>query len=91
LAIRSLSHCDQERIARFLFRGFLDALDQVDDLRVVPTLLLLDQVDRLGIDGDELAGPTAELARVQGMGPLTLAKFGGTLLELTGPASKPGP
>jgi hypothetical protein len=52
--------------------------------------LLLDQVDRLGIDGDELGGPTAELARVQGMGPRTLAKFGGTLLEITGPASKPG-
>jgi hypothetical protein len=31
-----------------------------------------------------------ELARVQGIGPRTLAKFGDTLLGITGPASKPG-
>ena len=30
-----------------------------------------------------------ELARVQGVGPRTLAKFGDALLDMTGPASKP--
>lgn len=49
-----IRHGNQERVARFLFRCLLDALNEIDNFRIVAAVLLLDQFDGLLVDRDEI-------------------------------------